>query len=94
MIFETTKKDLMIRGERILEIEKRTEKKIEKTDYTKKIINHPSLYIMTLDTQRTIVYENEKERDKDYENVKLVIELSDKITQSLNSLNNVLEDEK
>lgn len=94
MIFETTKKDLMIRGERILEIEKRTEKKIEKTDYTKKIINYSSLYIMTLDTQRTIVYENEKERDKDYENVKLVIELSDKITQSLNSLNNVLEDEK
>lgn len=77
MIFETKQQDLIIKIDRILEVEKGWEdigiKKENNDPYSSNMSQKPSLRILSIDTQRIIKYNEIKDRDEDYNNLKKLL---------------------
>jgi hypothetical protein len=91
MIFETKEKDLILKVDRILEVEKKTEEGVENIEDGKvKRIKIHTLKILTLDTQRSISYKTKEDRDSDYENLKGVINNFNKLEEKINELGKLL----
>lgn len=93
MIFETKEKDLIVRVDRILEVEKDSNLIFDPDDKTKKKKIF-LLGIITKDSQRNLRYENEEKRDSDYENLKSLILAKDKLSERIKALCDVMKNNK
>lgn len=85
MIFETKKKDLMVRMERILEVVKEMHKEGRDSVYL--------LAILTMDSSRVISYDSADDRDEDDEVLVSSMDLEVKIKSAITELDKLLKSE-